>query len=146
MAIRRARAVWEGNVERGQGIVFLGGDKVQMPYNFAARFDDGAGSNPEELIGGAHAGCFSMALAKGLGDAGHTPLKIETTARVHLDRSADGFAISRIELETEAEVPGIDDETFQHLAHGAKESCPVSKVLSAAGITLSAKLLGGQRA
>jgi osmotically inducible protein OsmC len=144
MAIRKAQAVWEGNLEQGRGTISLGGDKVQMPYGFAARFEDGAGSNPEELIGGAHAGCFSMALAHELSEAGHPPAQIETTARVHLEKSGDGFAIPTIELETEAEVPGVDNETFQRFAQGAKENCPVSKALSATEITLSAKLLSAQ--
>jgi len=145
MAIRKARAVWEGNVQQGRGTIALGGDKLQVPYSFAARFEDGAGSNPEQLIGGAHAGCFSMALAKELGDAGHPPVQIETTARVHLEKRGDGFVIPKIELETEAEVPGVDDETFQRIAQGAKQGCPLSKVLSAAEITLEAKLLSGQQ-
>jgi len=146
MTTRKARATWEGNVKQGKGTASLGEAKLEVPYSFASRFEEGAGSNPEELIGGAHAGCFSMALAKELGDAGHPPIRIETIARVHLEQSGDGFAIPKIELETEAEVPGVEDETFQRLAQGAKQSCPVSKVLSAADITLTAKLLSHQRA
>lgn len=146
MAIRKARAAWEGNLKQGRGTISLGGDKTQVPYGFAARFEDGAGSNPEELIGGAHAGCFSMALAHELSEAGHPPAQIETTAHVHLEKSGGGFAIPKIELDTEAEVPGIDEDAFQRIAHDAKENCPVSKVLSAAEITLNAKLLSGQQA
>jgi len=146
MHTRKAHAVWEGNLQHGRGTISLGNDKAQVPYNFAARFEDGAGSNPEELIGGAHAGCFSMALAHELSEAGHPPVQIETTARVHLEKSADGFVIPKIELRTEAEVPGIDGETFQRFAQGAKQNCPVSKVLSAAEITLTATLLSGQHA
>lgn len=144
MGIRKARAVWESNLEEGQGTISLGDDGLEVPYSFSARFEDGSGSNPEELVGGAHAGCFSMALAHELGEAGHPPVRIETTARVHLEKSGDGFAIPRIELETEADVPGIDAETFQRFAQNAKQSCPLSKVLSAAEITLSAELLSGQ--
>jgi len=146
MAIRKARSTWEGNLKQGQGTIWLAADGIEVPFNFAGRFEDGGGSNPEELIGGAHAGCFSMALAHELGESGHPPVRIETTAQVHLEKSGDGFAIPKIELETEADVPGIDDETFQRIAQGAKQNCPVSKVLSAADITLNAKLLSGQRA
>jgi osmotically inducible protein OsmC len=146
MAIRKARSTWEGNLKQGQGTILFAADGIEVPFNFAGRFEDGGGSNPEELIGGAHAGCFSMALAHELGEAGHPPVRIETTAQVHLEKSGDGFAIPKIELETEADVPGVDDETFQRIAQGAKQNCPVSKVLSAADITLNAKLLSGQRA
>jgi len=146
MAIRKARAVWKGELKQGQGTISLGNGKTEMPYGFESRFEDGAGTNPEELIGGAHAGCFSMALAYELSEAGHSPAQIETTARVHLEKSDDGFVIPKIELDTEAEVPGIDEDAFQRIAHGAKENCPVSKVLSAAEITLNAKLLSGQQA
>jgi len=146
MATRKARAIWEGNLQEGQGTIRLGGDGLQVPYDFAGRFEDGPGSNPEELIGAAHAGCFSMALAHELAEAGHAPMRIETFARVHLEKSGDGFAIPRIELETEADVPGIDEETFHRFAQGAKENCPVSKLLAAAEITLNAKLLSGKGA
>jgi osmotically inducible protein OsmC len=146
MAIRKARAVWDGNLKQGRGTISLGGDEVQLPFGFASRFEEGAGSNPEELIGGAHAGCFSMALAHELSEAGHPPTQIETTAHVQLEKSDDGFVIPKIELKTKAEVPGVDDETFQRIAQGAKENCPVSKALSATEITLSAKLLSAQEA
>ena len=142
MAIRKARAVWKGELKQGQGTISLGNGKTEMPYGFESRFEDGAGTNPEELIGGAHAGCFSMALAHELSEAGHPPAQIKTTANVHLEKSGKGFVIPKIELETNVEVPGIDEEAFQRIAHGAKENCPVSKVLSTAEITLSAKLLG----
>jgi len=144
MTIRKAHAKWEGNLKQGQGTIALGGGKLDVPYDYGARFEDGAGSNPEELIGGAHAGCFSMALAHALSEAGHPPTRIETTARVHLEKNAGGFAIPKIELETEADVPGVDEDTFQRLAEEAKRNCPVSKVLSAAEITLDAKLLSAQ--
>ena len=140
MTIRKAKAVWDGNLKQGRGTISLGGNDVQLPYGFAARFEDGTGSNPEELIGGAHAGCFSMALAHELSEAGHPPTQIETTAHVQLEKSGDGFVIPKIELQTKAEVPGVDDETFQRFAQEAKENCPVSKALSATEITLSAEL------
>jgi lipoyl-dependent peroxiredoxin len=144
MTVRNARAVWEGDLKQGRGSIALGDDGLEVPYHFASRFEDGSGSNPEELIGGAHAGCFSMALSHALTEAGQPPRHIATVARVHLDKSGDGFAIPKIELETEAAVPGIDDETFQRLAEDAKVNCPVSKVLAGAEITLRAKLLSSQ--
>lgn len=146
MAIRKGCAVWEGNLKQGQGTMSLGTGGIEVPYSFGARFEDGSGSNPEELIGAAHAGCFSMALAHELGEAGHPPVRVATTAKVHLEKSTDGFAIPKIELETEADVPGIDNATFQRIAQAAKQGCPVSKVLAAADITLHASLLSAQQA
>ncbi len=141
MPIRSAEAEWKGTVQDGQGTVKLGSGAFEGKYSFKSRFEDGAGTNPEELIGAAHAGCFSMALSAQLGRAGFKPTRIHTTAKVHLEKSADGFAIPRIDLETEAEVPGIDDKAFQEQADAAKKGCPVSKVLAGAEIHLSAKLL-----
>lgn len=144
MKIRKSDAIWEGNLKEGRGTIALGDGKFDVPYDFRARFEDGAGTNPEELIGGAHAGCFSMALAHALTEAGHPPVKIETRAAVHLEKVSDGFAIPKIELDTTADVPGVDEETFQRLAQGAKQNCPVSKVLAGAEIVLAAKLLSKQ--
>ncbi len=110
-------------------------------YSFQSRFDQGAGTNPEELIAAAHAGCFSMALSASLEKEGHPPQSVATTARVHLEKGGEGFGITRIELVTDAEVPGIDAGTFQSIAAKAKETCPVSKGLSAVEITLEAKLV-----
>ncbi len=146
MAIQKGRAVWEGNLKQGQGTMYLGTGGLEAPYSFGARFEDGSGSNPEELIGAAHAGCFSMALAHELGEAGFPPVRVATTAKVHLEKSADGFTIPKIELETEADVPGVDDETFHRIAEAAKQGCPVSKVLAGADITLRANLLSSQGA
>ena len=139
MPIRKSRATWEGNVKQGQGTILLESYGIEIPYSFAGRFEEGVGSNPEELIGGAHSGCFSMALALLLGEAGYPPTRIETTAGVHLEKRGEGFAIAKIELETRVAVSGIDDQTFQRCAHDAKENCPVSKVLSSADITLDAQ-------
>lgn len=119
----------------------LGGGAWEGPYSFTSRFEDGAGTNPEELIAAAHAGCFSMALAGALGRNGHNPESVSTTAGVHLTKTEEGFRITRIDLRTEADVPGIDDATFQDLAETAKRNCPVSVVLAAADITLEARLL-----
>ena len=113
----------------------------RAPYSFASRFEDGTGTNPEELIAAAHAGCFSMALSGALGRAGHDPTRVHTTADVHLEKLEAGFRIVRIDLNTEAEVPGIDDAQFQEVAEGAKKNCPVSVVLAGAEITLDAKLI-----
>ena len=141
MPARTAQAEWKGGLQDGTGTVKLGSGAFEGKYSFKTRFENEPGTNPEELIAAAHAGCFSMALSAQLGRAGFTPTRIHTTAKVHLEKSADGFSIPRIDLETEAEVPNIDAATFQENAEAAKKGCPVSKVLAGAEITLSAKLL-----
>lgn len=141
MPVRKANAVWEGDIRGGNGKVALGSGAFEGRYSFGSRFEDGAGTNPEELVGAAHAGCFSMALSGGLGRGGHTPKRIATTAKVHIEKVGEGFSITRIELDTEAEVPGIDEATFQDFANKAKEGCPVSKALAGTQITLNAKLV-----
>ena len=142
MPVRKADAVWEGDIRGGNGKVSLGSGAFEGRYSFGSRFEEGAGTNPEELIGAAHAGCFSMALSGGLGRGGHTPKRIATAAKVHIEKVGEGFSITRIELDTQAEVPGIDDATFQEFARKAKEGCPVSKALAGTEITLNAKLVG----
>ena len=142
MPVRKADAVWEGDIRGGNGRVSLGSGAFEGRYSFGSRFEEGAGTNPEELIGAAHAGCFSMALSGGLGRGGHTPKRIATTARVHIEKVGEGFSITRIELDCQAEVPGIDEATFQELANKAKEGCPVSRALAGTQITLNAKLVG----
>ncbi len=141
MAVRSADAEWKGNLREGQGTMKLGSGAYEGRYSFASRFESGAGTNPEELIGAAHAGCFSMALSAALGQAGYTPTRIHTKAKVHLDKVGEGFGITKIELETEAQIPGIDANTFHQHAEGAKKNCPVSKALAATEITLQAKLI-----
>jgi len=121
----------------------LGSGAFEGSYSFKSRMEDGPGTNPEELIGAAHAGCFSMAFANGLTQAGHKPQEIRTKASVHFDKTDQGFAITRIELATEGNVPGIDDATFRRLAEEAKKNCPVSKALAATPITLNATLKTG---
>jgi lipoyl-dependent peroxiredoxin len=143
MPARKADAVWEGGLKGGHGKVALGSGAFSGAYSFASRFADGTGTNPEELIGAAHAGCYSMALSAGLERAGHAPRRVATTATVHLEVGGDGPRISRIELRTEAEVPGIDDAAFQQLARQAKEGCPVSKALAGTEIVLDARLVSG---
>lgn len=140
MPVRKADARWEGSLQEGRGTMRLGGGAYEGPYSFSSRFEDGTGTNPEELIAAAHAGCFSMALSGALGRAGHPPVSVATTANVHLVKTDEGFRIQRIDLVTEAEVPGIDEPTFQEVAQAAKKACPVSVVLAAAEITLTATL------
>jgi lipoyl-dependent peroxiredoxin len=138
MAIRTASAVWEGSIKEGKGKMRLGSGAFEGAYSWHSRFADGEGTNPDELIGAAHAGCFSMALSDLLTGANHVPEKIETTAKVHL---GDGPKITLIELSTKAVVPGIDAATFQELAEKAKKGCPVSQALAAVEIKLDAKLV-----
>ena len=142
MPTRTASAEWRGDLKTGAGHMRLGSGAFEGPYDFRSRMGDGAGTNPEELIGAAHAGCFSMALSAQLGAAGFTPDDIRTTARVHFGQIEGGFAIQKIELETEAKVPGIDDAAFQQQASEAKANCPVSKALAGVEIALTAKLVG----
>jgi lipoyl-dependent peroxiredoxin len=138
MAIRTASAVWEGSIKEGKGKIRLGSGAFEGAYSWHSRFADGEGTNPDELIGAAHAGCFSMALSDLLTGANHVPEKIETTAKVHL---GDGPKITLIELSTKAVVPGIDVAMFQELAEKAKKGCPVSQALAAVEIKLDAKLV-----
>jgi osmotically inducible protein OsmC len=141
MAVRRADAVWQGGLKGGKGTMKLGSGAYEGKYSFGSRFEEAPGTNPEELIGAAHAGCFSMALSAGLEKAGHPPTRVATTARVHLSLGEGGAFISRIELACEAEVPGIDAAAFAEQAQVAKKNCPVSKALAAVEITLDAKLV-----
>lgn len=141
MPVRHSNAVWNGNLKDGHGTMKLGGGAWEGAYSFPSRFEDGTGTNPEELIAAAHAGCFSMALSAGLGKGGHNAARVSTTAKVHLNPVEGGFGITKIELSTEAEVPGIDDATFQEFARNAKEGCPVSKALASVEIVLTAKLV-----
>lgn len=142
MPTRNAEAVWEGDLKSGKGTVKLGSGAYQGAYSFQSRFESGTGTNPEELIAAAHAGCFSMALSHGLSQAGFPPRRVHTTAKVHLEKTGDGFSIPRIELVTEADVPNIDEAKFREQAETAKRNCPISKLLAAAEITLNAKLVG----
>jgi lipoyl-dependent peroxiredoxin len=129
MPRRRANARWDGSLQEGSGTMRMASGAYEGPYSFQSRFEEGDGTNPEELIAAAHAGCFSMALSAGLGGAGYDPESIETEATVELDRVGEGFAITQINLRTRASVPGIDAEEFQQRAQAAKEGCPVSQAL-----------------
>lgn len=142
MPVRSADARWEGSLKAGGGTMRLAGGAYEGPYSFDSRFEEGAGTNPEELIAAAHAGCFSMALSGALGRAGHDPTSVQTTAKVTLEKREEGFRITRIDLVTEAEVPGIDEPAFAEIAETAKRTCPVSVVLAGADIGLEAKLIG----
>ena len=139
---RSAKAEWQGTLKDGKGTMRMKSGAYEGAYSFASRFEEGKGTNPEELIAAAHAGCFSMALSAELGKAGHDPQRVATTASVHLTKGDAGFSITRIDLKTEATVPGIDDAEFQKIAEGAKKGCPVSRALEAVEITLDAKLAG----
>lgn len=138
MAIRESSAVWKGNLAEGEGSMRLGSGAYEGAFSRASRFEDGPGTNPEELIGAAHAGCFSMYLALILSKAGHIPTRIDTTARVHL---GEGPKITLIELSTVGEVPGIDENTFIEFAEQAKKGCPVSQALAAVDMRLTARLV-----
>lgn len=141
MPVRSAEAVWHGTLVEGNGSMKLGSGAFKGLYSFPSRFENGTGTNPEELLGAAHAGCFSMAFSAGLTRAGFTPERIETTARVHLEKMDEGMQITHIELITQAIVPGIDQVTFLEQAELAKRGCPVSLALAGTQITLSATLL-----
>lgn len=144
MAIhKKGLAHWEGDLKHGKGTVSTeSGALSQQPYGFNTRFEGVKGTNPEELIGAAHAGCFSMALSGQLEAAGLKADYIRTTATVNLEKGAEGFAIDAIHLDVVARVPGASPEAFQKAAEGAKAGCPVSKVLKAATITMDATLEG----
>jgi len=140
MPTRNATAVWNGTLKDGGGQMRLGSGVYEASYSFPSRFEDGTGATPEELVAAAHAGCFSMALSHALSEAGHPADSVETEAKVHLEKSDDGFSIPAIHLTLEARVPGADDARLQELAAGAKDNCPVSKLLDAE-ITLEARLV-----
>jgi len=139
---RKGSAVWQGGLKDGKGVVSTeSGVLADTQYSFSTRFEDGKGTNPEELIAAAHAGCFSMALSAQLGNAGITPQQIQTTATVSLDKTDGGFAITAIHLDVAARIPGASKEAFDTAANAAKSGCPVSKVLNAT-ITMDARLEG----
>jgi osmotically inducible protein OsmC len=141
MTVRKAEAVWEGGLREGKGKVKLGSGAFEGAYSYHSRFEEGPGTNPEELIGAALAGCFSMAFSADLGNSGYTAKRIHTTAQVFLEKVDGRSTITRIHLNTEGEVPGVDEKTFLEHAEGAKKGCPVSRSLTGVVITLEAKLL-----
>ena len=141
MAIRKANAEWNGGLKGGKGKVALGSGAFEGPYSFQSRFEEGSGTNPEELIGAAHAGCYSMALSGALEGAGFSPESVKTEAHVSLVKEGAGFTIDKIKLVTNAKIPDISEEDFEKHAQGAKENCPISKALSATQIELEANLV-----
>jgi osmotically inducible protein OsmC len=140
MPVRIASALWEGTLIEGKGKMKLGSGAFEGAYSFSSRFEEGKGTNPEELIGAAHAGCFSMALAHDLAQSGYSPKRIYTTAKVNLAKTEEGFKIIDIELITEVSVPEIKENIFIQHAENAKKNCPVSKALAGTEIKLKAKL------
>ena len=141
MIKRTAKAVWKGDLKQGKGKLSLGSGAFKGKYSFTSRFEDGQGTNPEELIGAAHAGCFSMALSGDLSKAGYVVEKINTEAIVSMDKGEAGFSITNIKLVTKARVQDIEMEEFAKFASGAKENCPVSRALKAVNVQLEAHLL-----
>lgn len=141
MPARIAEATWEGTLQEGNGSLKVGSGAFEGPFTFKSRFEDAPMTNPEELLGAAHAGCFTMALGARLGREGHNVGRIHTTAHVHLDKVESGFAITRIDLETEGQVDGITQEQFDAAAEATKEACIVSKALSAVPMSVKATLL-----
>ena len=139
MGVRKAQAEWKGDLKGGGGMMSIGG-RFEQPYTFSSRFEEGKGSNPEELLAAAHAGCFSMALSNGLAEAGHIPTRVITTANVSLETTDVGPTITTIALVCTAEVPGIDEAKFQEIAEATKSGCPVSRALAGPEITLQATL------
>lgn len=137
---RKADARWEGDLKAGKGHITLGSGAFEGPYSFGTRFEGAPGTNPEELLGAAHAGCFSMALSLALTTAGHVPTSIHTTASVHLEKGATGFAITGIDLTTTAVVPGISEADFQKAAEATKTGCIVSRALASVPMRLEAHL------
>ncbi|TYP94814.1 osmotically inducible protein OsmC [Fodinibius salinus] len=142
MPTRKANAQWNGDLENGNGTMKLESGSYKGEYSFASRFESGNGTNPEELIGAAHAGCYSMALSNELAQAGYDPKSVETEANVTFEVTDDGPAITKIKLITKANISDIDEDTFQQFANGAKDGCPVSKALSGTEILLDASLTG----
>lgn len=141
MAVRKAEAQWNGTLKEGGGTMKLGSGRYEGPFTYASRFEEGDGTNPEELIGAAHAGCYSMFLSALLSNEGLTPKNIQTTATVHLGTVEGAPKITHIDLVCEAEVPGIDEAAFLKQAEAAKTGCPVSKALAGTEINLTAKLV-----
>jgi osmotically inducible protein OsmC len=140
--MRQSEAKWEGDLKSGKGVMKLGSGAYEGPYTFVSRFESGPGTNPEELIAAAHAGCFSMAFSNRLAQAGFVAKRVHTVAKVHLEKGEAGFGIPKIELICEGDVPNIDEAKFLAEAEEAKKGCPISKLLAAAEITLNAKLVG----
>lgn len=141
MPVRHAEAVWEGSLRDGRGTMRFGSGAFEGDYSSPSRFEEGAGTNPEELLAAAHAGCFSMAFSGALGRAGFTPTRIHTTAAVTIEKVGEGFKVTKVHLDTQGTIPGIDEAVFQEQAEAAKKGCPVSQLFQGAEITLTARLV-----
>jgi osmotically inducible protein OsmC len=141
MVQRTAEAEWRGGLQDGTGVMKFGSGAFEGAYSFSSRFAEGKGTNPEELIAAAHAGCFSMALSAGLARSGFPPKRVHTTAKATLEKTDGGFSITRIDLDMEAEVPGIEEAAFRQQAEAAKRDCPVSRALAGTNIALIARLI-----
>jgi lipoyl-dependent peroxiredoxin len=144
MPNRKAEARWEGSLTEGHGVMKVASGAYEGPYSFQSRFEEGDGTNPEELIAGAHAGCFSMQFSADIARAGYEPESVETTATVHLDKLDEGgFGITRIDLDTRARVQGIGADELQEVAESSKRNCPVSRALAAVEtVNVNAELVG----
>jgi osmotically inducible protein OsmC len=141
MPTRTSSAHWQGDLKSGTGTMALGSGAFEGQFSFSSRFEEGTGTNPEELVAAAHAGCFSMAFSNALSQAGHVPNAVDTKANVHFGKTEGGFGITSIDLVTRGDVPGIDRAEFLKIAEQAKETCPISKALAAVDITLDATLV-----
>jgi lipoyl-dependent peroxiredoxin len=142
MPVRSAEAVWKGTLQEGAGVMKMASGAYEGQYSFSSRFEEGTGTNPEELIAAAHAGCFSMALSAELGRAGYSPQQVQTKAEVHLTKGENGFRVTRVHLITRVQAPDIDEAALQEQAEKAKKGCPVSQALGAVDeITLDASLV-----
>jgi osmotically inducible protein OsmC len=142
--VRKASAVWKGSLKEGKGTISSdSGVLSNTPYSFSTRFENAKGTNPEELIAAAHAGCFTMALSAQLGNAGITPESLETTASLSLDKLDAGWTVTKVHLDVTARIPGVDQAAFDKAAEAAKAGCPISRLLKAE-ITMTARLVGGQ--
>lgn len=142
MPTRKASAEWKGGLKEGQGTLKLGSGAYEGPYSFSSRFQEGTGTNPEELIGAAHAACYAMALSAGLEKAGHPATRVSATSRIEFDTGGDAPTIRSSTLDVEADVPGIDEKRFLEQAEAAKKGCPVSRALGGVEIRLNARLAG----
>ena len=140
MPVRKAEAVWHGSFKEGHGHMKFGEGAFEAEYSAGSRFEEDPGSNPEEMLGAAHAGCFSMALSAGLSNAGFPPNSVQTTAEVHIEKKEAGWTVTRIHLTTAVEAPGIEKSAFLELADKAKMNCPISRALGNVDITLEARL------
>jgi osmotically inducible protein OsmC len=139
MPVRKASAVWEGDLIKGKGTMRFG--SFEGPYSFTSRFEEGKGTNPEELIGGAFAGCYAMALSHELAQKGYKPEKVDATAEVHLNKVGDGFAIESIDLSVTGKITGVPEKEFKEVANATSQNCPVAKVLAGAKISIQAILV-----